>query len=484
MSGQIEIEKRFAPALASTLNGPINPVEPDMIRQKAKEILDGQQPCGSFDIKNLPDNFSRYISALQDETAAEPIGLLQSVLCSISAIMRKHYCIPEGEYFQRLYAVIWAVTIAASGGFKTTSLNKGAAGCFIIRKKLQKQIHAIQGKGGSPSDNDLKRMLEIERQIPLLPSRATAEGLLELLAQGCGGQILCSEFGEWLENISKSFAGALKATLTDFYDVPSFYDYKTRTQQHLKVEEPFITINAVSTQEWVSRNLQPDDVTSGFFARFLLFNPPAKKIIPSALPGIKHKAPVIKGFVDMLQGMSGTLGQYQRQIEYSLPGETKQLFEAYHQGLYDALYSEPERAQQILGPYVKRWSPYILKIAMIMQFIDDPDSTIIHPQMLEYSKGIVDYAVKSTTHLFKTELGETDHQRKCRRVLEYIARHGGKRTWGQVLSSHVLDGGANDYGYPCQTLVESGQIIFEQPDGPKSKHLLILNTELEKLEKT
>ena len=459
-------------------------IDNQKILQKAKEILNSQQPCGDFDITRLPKVLSEYVSALRQETAADPIVILQSVLCSISAIMRKNYCIPEGMYFQRLFANIWMLSIALSGSFKTTGMNKGAAACFGIKEDLQRQIRAIRGNNEDPSDEDLSRIIKLESQIPILPSRVTAEGLLELLAQDCGGMIMCSELGEWLENISKSFAGALKATLTDFYDVPPFYDYKTRTQRYLKVEQPFITINGVSTLDWIVRNLQPDDVTSGFFARFLILNPPSKRVIPSALPGVKHRSPVVNEFIEMMQGMASTLQQYHHPVEYSLPGETRQLFEAYHSGLYDALYNESDKAQEILGPYVKRWSPYLLKIAMILQFIEDPDSTVIRPQALEFSKGIVDYAVKSTTHLFQTELGETEHQRKCRKVIEYIARQGGKVSWGTLLRSKTLDGGSSEYEYACTTMTQSGTIIFDISSEQKKNHLLILNTEVEKVGKS
>ena len=83
----------------------------------------------------------------------------------------------------------------------------------------------------------------------ILPNRATVEGLLDHLSLGCGGMIICSELGEWLETLEKKHTGPLKPLLTDFYDVPQEYVYKTRTQKTLRVNEPYITINAVSTIE-------------------------------------------------------------------------------------------------------------------------------------------------------------------------------------------------------------------------------------------
>jgi hypothetical protein len=95
---------------------------------------------------------------------------------------------------------------------------------------------------------------------------------------------MCSEFGEWLKNLERNHNQGLKPLLTDLYDVPFQWSYRTSAGGLLVVEEPFITINAVSTLAWVKANIKPSDVASGFFARFLIFFPPQKQIMPPALP--------------------------------------------------------------------------------------------------------------------------------------------------------------------------------------------------------
>ena len=87
------------------------------------------------------------------------------------------------------------------------------------------------------------------------------------------------------------------------------------------------------------------------------------------------------------------------------------------------------------------------------------------------AKYILDYAIKSTTYLFKNELGESPHQKKCRIILQYITKYDGKRSWGQLLSSHILEGGKLDYDYPCQTLEESGEIIVDRTASLKKNHM-------------
>lgn len=455
-------------------------IDEQAIEEQAKKILDGQQPCGTFDISKLPCLISKYAEELCDQTAAEPIMIVQSILCTFSAIIGRKVCIPETEYFQRLYSNIWCCTMSKSGSFKTTALNKGATIASQIQKKIQDEIGLLN----SPVNDDdssiklsskkIEAMIkELERRNPILSTRATAEALTEELSTGQSGQIIASELGAWLKNMNASHAGSIKQILTDFFDVPASYTYRTRTGGVLSVHEPFITINGVSTLEWIEKNLEEDDVTSGFFARFLLFYPPQNKIVPSALPQLKKSSslqPLLNDFTDILESYRSL----EKTIECRLNPEAKELFNVYHNSLYSTFYDEPEKTQMILEPFLKRWSPYLLKIAMLMQAIDTPWSNELTPDALVAAKHVVDYAVKSTTFLFKNRLGETDHQRKCRKILEYFARHKGERTWGQLLSSHTLGGGSKDYEYPCQTLEESGKIHVDRLDQNKKKHVFAL----------
>ena len=397
--------------------------------------------------------------------------IVQSILCTISAVIGRKICIPEHAYFQRLYPNIWCCTISKSGSFKTTALNKGSAIALNMQKEIQEQIRQLKNAKDINNEEEIKKL---ESKNPILSSRATAEAFTEELSTGQAGQIIASELGAWLKNMNASHAGSIKQILTDFYDVPGSYSYRTRGKGSLCVQEPYITVNGVSTLDWIKANTLEDDVTSGFLARFLLFYPPQEPITPAALPQKKDTTRLDS----IIDNFNGTLQKYRQlpdPIEYTLTDEAKQLFETCHNALYEVLFKETDNAQQILEPFVKRWSPGLLKIAMLMEAIRNPLSEQIEPESLHAAQSIIDYAVKSTSFLFSTELGESEHARKCRRIVEYIAKRKGKCTWGKLISSHTLEGGVKDYEYTCQTLEESGQITIEAAEA-KQDRLLILNT--------
>lgn len=451
-------------------------IDENDLAQKAQRILDKSVPCEKFDISTLPPILSQYINELCETTDAEPIIITQSVLSSISALLGKKIFI--SNYFQNLYPNLWMCSIAPSGSFKTTAINKGAT---IVYKKLEKikeetreykkthQDSHGNWKNKEKTKEYENEVLQILTKNVLLPDKTTAEGLLEHLSQGYQGVINLSEFGEWLQTLEKSYNGSLKGLFTDLFDVPQLKQYKTKTGGLLEVEKPYISINAVSTIEWVNENITKKDVKSGFFARFLLFYPPQEEKIPPAFP-VAHKERNLRLENQVIE----TIENIKNNKDYYLPTQSLEYFTEIHNNLYEAIKRLESENQTILEPYVKRWSPYILKLALLFQPFYENETNQISIQALESAVSIIDYAIKSTTYLFQNELGETENQKKCRKILNYIAKQNGQVIWGKLLNSHTLDGGAKDYEYITDTLEQQGKIEVK-PNEIKAKRIIILS---------
>ena len=160
-----------------------------------------------------------------------------------------------------MYPNIWQLAISQSGNFKTTALNKGTKIAIENDKAINNEIALLKNqldalgkeslKSGSNSTHLKEQIRTLSVKKVLLPDKTTPEALLEHLSEGHAGMIKISEFGAWLANMDKKHNNDLKGIFTDFYDVPSSYSYKTKTQGHLVINEPYITITAVSTMPWV-----------------------------------------------------------------------------------------------------------------------------------------------------------------------------------------------------------------------------------------
>lgn len=426
-------------------------------------LTDKEEPCEDFKLSSLPIPLREYLAILCKTTSAHPIMVTASVLTMVSAFIGTKIFIPDGEYFQNLYGNLWILCIAKSGQFKTTALNKGAKISYDRQAQVFRAIKEIQST--LPSDEIEKQILNKSRENIVLPTKITAEAFLEYLGQGHQGAIYASEFGGWLQNLDKSHNNDFKAILTEFYDVPTYYRYKTKTQGDCIIETPYISICGVSTMPWIISNLKPSDVPSGFFARFLIFVPPYQDDIPNAFPLHleSHYIDEEKKFQLFIEKILENVGEYR---PFHLTESARELIEKFHKYIYSMPKKYSNRAEEILQPYLKRWSPYLIKLSMITQLFIDPETNLIGNAAVLSAMSILIPAMKSTAILFEGELGESDHQRKCRIIFELICKKT-KETAKPIkrqtiLSSKKLDGGGKDYDYVLQTLIDQGKIGYTE----------------------
>jgi 5S rRNA maturation endonuclease (ribonuclease M5) len=430
------------------------------IRKKAQEILDARQPCGTYDLSQLPSPLRELCEDICEETEAEPIMILQSALVTASALVKKKIYIPEGEYFQKLFANLWVLSIAPSGDFKSTSVLKA---CRVAWEKAQEVKEAKDLLGDKPDKEELYRVL---CNSPLLPISGSAEAFFEELSNGRAGMIVTVEFGEWLEGFEKQYNQGFKSAMAKYYDVIIPPDERTtKSSGHIFVEEPYICINGVSTIDWIKDNVNPVDVRGGFFARFLFLYPPQKNTIPPALPP-KNTKPRNFNPVDEYREIIFNVPD---KTEFKLSLNAEALFTKIHNELYQSVRKENDDTQKILNPYLKRWSPYVLKLAMLMQLFIEPHSNIITVPAIKAGKSIVDYAIKSTTFLFKTYLGENPHQATLRKVIEFIAKKGGKVTRKilQTRGPQEIRADSKELDSICDSAEDAGQLEINR--NPKLK---------------
>lgn len=465
-------------------------IDQSELKRRAEEVLTKySNPCGNFDTSTLPADLGAYVNHICATTDTEPIIVTTSIIALISGFLKRHVYIAEDDYkshprmvyFQRLYANLNLLNVLESGLFKSTAQNKGMRIGWQkldeiheetngLKSEIMEIINGRKGKkqkDDSGQEKEIREIIsEVEKQSPFLPQKSTAEGLLEVeLGSGRAGTIFLSEFGAWLKNLQKTYNIDLKALFTDLYDVPRSYSITTKGSGRITIERPFISICGLSTIEWVKEEIRPSDISSGFFARFLIFNPPGKKVVPPAMP-VRRPG--------MNQDIEGKIkdilfNKIPENRPYVLTPEAYDRFIAIHEALYSSFDELQENSKKMLEPYLKRWSPYILKIGMIMQFMTDPDTNEIGVEAIMSAANIVEYAIKSTTYLFQKELGESKHQENCRRVLEFIAKRTReeKRTeWSNILASHLLEGGTKEYEAVILHLVEGGE-LEETPAGKK-----------------
>lgn len=474
---EAEIEKQYKSEKEDSIrqNGYVGPIKEE--KYVAVEVTTNKQEkdlCGDFKLESLPSVMKKYIEGICKTTEAQPIMVASSVLTMLSGFLGTRVLVPEGVYYQNLYPNLWMLNITKSGSFKSSALSKGSKIAYDYSRDVSLKVKEYYERIKLEIDPKRKQelhneMVKISRRNPILPNKITPEALLSLLDQGHGGTIMSNEFGGWLANLENSQNGDLKALFTELYDGYP-YRYYTKSQGDFIISKPCFSINGVSNLPWIKEKIKPTDVESGFFARFLLYTPKFSTKVPEGLPEcFKEKEAQWLGESGIKNVLKEVRARHDAEgdIKLDIEPEAKAFFlEKCHKEMYKMVWEDKPSLEDRLTPYLKRWSPYVIKIATIMQMVENPMSTHIGLSAMKAAKAIVWPAIMSTIDLFENHLGMSDHQDKCLKLYRFIDNKFSVNekpiTRQYICASEVLTGGSKEYTEVLSTLVDEGKLIFSK----------------------
>jgi len=460
--------------------------KPEQMEEICSSLLDQQEP-DQFDDTHMPPILRDHVREACELTEASSAIIYGTALSCLGAHAGIKLTIKPPNYFISLYGNLWFLSISESGSFKTTALNAGSARLRDREEKIIYEIKEIDGRVSSLRDNgaqdDDDEVIESQNELEryksmrrVLPNKASWEACIDRIDETGGGVWLLSEFGAWLAMLESTHNRGFRQHLTELYDVPTYFEDVTRTRGSKVLQYPFVGISGVSTIEFLQGLLSKDDAGSGFLARFLLFKPPSTDKIPYALPHKQTKIQELHSY-RLLSEIYNQLDNISVAIEYNISPEARKIFEDYHNDMFSRFQESNDGTKSILDPFLKRWSPNVLKSAILFQYLLDSESQTLSETSIMGGVSLSLYAEKCTRYLFERELGESTHQNKQRKILEYLANRGGAVTRHKILASKLLDGGFNEYDYILSSLEQSGKLFMETTDGKVTKNSRIVLTE-------
>ena len=460
--------------------------KPEVMKAICSSLLKHTEP-EEFDDTHMPPILRDHVREACELTEASSVIIYGTALSCLGAHAGIKLTIQPPNYFIPLYGNLWCLSISESGSFKTTALNAGSA---RLRDREQKIIHEIRdvesriaslrADGVQDGDDELMESInEVERYKSIrkvLPNKASWEACIDRIDETGGGVWLLSEFGAWLATLETVHNRGFRQHLTELYDVPTYFEDVTRTRGSKILRTPFVAVSGVSTLEFLQGLLGKDDAGSGFLARFLLFKPPVTDKIPHALPQKNTKIQELHSY-RLLSEIYNQLDNISVPLEYSISPSAQKIFEDYHNDMFLRFQESNDGTKSILDPFLKRWSPSVLKSAILFQYLLDSDTQIIGESAIMAGISLSLYAEKCTRYLFDRELGESVQQNKWRRIIEYLANRGGSVTRQQLIASRVLDGGHGEYDYVLTSLEHTGKLFVERTDGKVVSNSKIILTE-------
>lgn len=385
--------------------------------------------------------FQTYREAVQGTTEA-PGQYHFGVLATIVGIIigRACYLYHAGELYPNFYTAI----VGPSGkSRKTTATNL----CMRILGDVDPNVIVLRGLSSPegligilqvPAEEELEDLPEHEQQraASVMPV-ASYEGYRAL--------IFCNEFASLLKKAKNEATSGIIQALTDLYDCPFTLDNPTR-HRPLRAERPTGAMIALSTTEWLERNLTPEDVFGGFGNRFCFYNYTPIEPIPRPQ---KPDGALIERIISKLVSIRQQKRK-ERQIEYSFDSETEKVVDEWY---IDRWYREYET--DVVAVISERIDVHVRKLALLYAILEnDLDDTTIYADQFKAAIQVGEYWTQSALSIFGT-FGFTKTTRDEMRVIEAIDHPMTKNDIHKKLSGRLS---ANELEKILASLLNVGRI--------------------------
>lgn len=108
--------------------------------------------------------------------------------------------------------------------------------------------------------------------IHFLAEESSPEGLISSLALNGIGVLINQEIGGFLQNMNRQYMRGYRESLNNLYDCPPHFSRGLKNNE-VNITDVCISILGATTKSRLLKNMNEDDLLSGFFARFLYILP-------------------------------------------------------------------------------------------------------------------------------------------------------------------------------------------------------------------
>lgn len=329
----------------------------------------------------------------------------------VAAAMGRKCFIERGYY--RLYPNLFTILVAGSARCrKSTAINigvsllKGVPTTRVISGKItpEKFIDEIgPPKGGTAAPNVLVHSGELS---------------VFLTKQ---------QYGEPLIHI-----------LTDMYDCPDSWSYKTKNRGEITLNDLFLCIIAATTPDGVSRGIPPSALEDGFASR-VLFVYKGDTTRRNAMPSLTKEEHELRGVLTHKLEEIGEIGG-----EFSLDSEARAWYIDWYQNM------RPPADKRMEGMWGRKHD-HLLRVAMVLT--GATRCKIIEQHQLEAALLALE-AVEENTHHALNEIGGDNNTQFLTRAATTVQRR--VRIGHSELLRSVYPCRADVFKNIVETLIESG----------------------------
>lgn len=373
---------------------------------------------------------------------------LWTALSLLSAVVQRRTWLSRGT--QRIYPNLYVVLVAASGRCRKT-------GAIMEGLKLANKLDFLNIIADKTTPEALLESLmngdaEVEGNnsalnIPGMPLSAQQGVNINLDSTGF---IRSTEMSTFLNK--QTYTTGMVTLLTDLFDCPDTFVYRTRTRKPITLDNVFINMLAGTTPEWLATNLPEAAFEGGFMSRVIWVVKYWKdRIIPwEEEPDPKELELLVKMLRFIHDRHMGKMTLSQAAKDWYVQWYTHNTISS----------TDNEK----LAGFHERLPDTMLKIAMLLQAADTPGIMELDLKYLIQSEKIIRWAIEKMFKAF--EATELSRMGQLRRRLNEILDH-----YGEISQRDVMRKVAGRLDYKAQfdeiqsIMKEAGELVIEVKQG-------------------
>lgn len=381
--------------------------------------------------QRLENGFLRGFCKYLEETEVPSVFALWSAISTVAAVLGRDCFIDMGIF--KIYPNLYTVLVGEAASKKSTAIS--------LSSKLLKQI---------------------EKPLNLLSQKMTPEALIQglseaplqqedqILSERAEGYALVSELSTLIDK--NSFQNGMIALLTDLWDSPDTFEYRTRSRGKEICHNCCLNILGGSTIQWIKEAIPVVAIGGGFTSRVIfVYQPRSDKLVP--FPEVtKEQKTLEKNLVEELEHISHLSGAFHLTPEAKAFYKKDYLEFNQHNEMFDDKH---------LAGYAGRRHILMLKLSLIISASKRDTRKIIETDLqiaLKLLESVEVHLPRVLQAITSEQVGDT-----CEEVLMFIQK---KKILSKsdLMTKFMKKIGRRELGAVLDTLLDCKVIKFEGVD--------------------
>lgn len=369
----------------------------------------------------------------------------------LSAAVRRHVWLSQGHY--TIYPNLFCILVSPPGACrKSVAMNIGA--------RILKEIPGINMESNKMTPSSLINSLS-GGIITIKPKKAKQsatnpdeiilppppEKQKVVLSTACSAMLFSTEFSVMLG--SDSGQNGMLSLLTDLYDSPDEWKYKTIARGTETLSNVFLNILGATTPEWLGSSIPADAIGGGFTSR-ILFVAQNQRRMNNARPKLTQKEIDLKALlIHDLEHIANLNG------EMSLTDEA----EAWYINWYNN--RENHTLDERFWGYLERKPDHLLKVGMLLS-VSVRDDLVITADLLKLSLALLERLEERMPDAFKG-IG-TASAKDVERIIDQLLEKKGTMPFSELAHRNYRYLNSQDLKLVLDTMKDAG-IVKEALSG-------------------